>query len=254
MIRRVGVLLLTLVAVGAVLTATSRGGDAAREDLPARLSSRDDGAPMDAVTTADASPRPVPRSERPLAPDGSRPVSHRSARIEDIEETPRPRPSRLRIAALGIDAAVVALGVAPTGAMEVPSDADTVAWYAYGPSPAQPGSAVLAAHVDYNGRKGVFFRLGDLRAGDVVIVDFADGGSRTFVVRERASVAKEALPVEELFRREGRPILTLITCGGDFNPATRSYRNNVIVRAVPTDLGRLSRVPAGGSSRPREGR
>lgn len=237
MMGRVGVLLLTLVAVGAVFTATRRGGDATRGDLPARLSSQDNGAPMGTVTTADESPRPVARSESPLAPDGSGPVRHRSARIEDIEEAARRRPSRLRIAALGIDAAVVALGVAPTGAMDVPSDADTVAWYEYGPDPGAPGSAVLAAHVDYNGRKGVFFRLGDLRAGDVVIVDFADGGSRTFVVQERASVAKEALPADELFRREGRPVLTLITCGGDFNPATRSYRNNVIVRAARQTLG-----------------
>lgn len=244
MIGRVGVLLLTLVAVGAVLTATNRGGDAAREALPAVLSSRDDGASMGAVTNGGRSPRPVPRSEQPLAPDGSGPVRHHSARIEDIDETRKPRPSRLHIAALGIDAPVVALGVAPTGAMEVPPDADTVAWYGYGPSPGQPGSAVLAAHVDYNGREGVFFRLGDLRAGDVVIVDFADGRPRTFVVRERASIAKEALPVDELFRREGGPALTLITCGGDFNPATRSYRNNVIVRAVPTDLGRVSPDPA----------
>lgn len=243
MIGRVGVLLLTLVTVGAVLTAASRGGDAARED-PQAVPSSQDGAPMGAVTTEDGSPRPVPRSKQPLAPDGSGPVRHHSARIEDIEETPKPRPSRLRIAALGIDAPVGALGVEPTGAMEVPSDVDTVAWYGYGPSPGQPGSAVLAAHVDYNGRKGVFFRLGDLRAGDMVTVDFADGGSRTFVVRERASVAKEALPVGELFRREGRPALTLITCGGDFNAATRSYRNNIVVRAVPTDLGRLSPGPS----------
>lgn len=244
MIGRVGVLLLTLVAVGAVLTATSRGRDAARGDLPAALRSRDDGAPMGVAATGDRSPRPVPRSQQPLAPDGSGPVRHHSARIEDIEGTPRPLPSRLRIAALGIDAPVVGLGVASTGAMEVPPDADTVAWYGYGPSPGQPGSAVLAAHVDYNGREGVFFRLRDLRAGDMVIVDFADGGSRTFVVRERASVAKEALPVDELFRREGRRALTLITCGGDFNPATRSYRDNVIVRAVPADLGRLSLGPS----------
>jgi LPXTG-site transpeptidase (sortase) family protein len=189
-----------------------------------------------AVTPERSSPPPS-RSEQPLAPDGNGPVRHQSARIEDIDEPRTPQPSRVRIPALAIDAPVAALGVAPSGEMGVPTDASTVAWYEYGPSPGQRGSAVLAAHVDYNGRTGVFFRLADLRPGDKVDVEFLAGGSRTFVVRQRASVAKRALPVDTLFRRTGRPTLTLITCGGEFDATTRSYRSNVVVEAIPLDAG-----------------
>jgi sortase (surface protein transpeptidase) len=128
----------------------------------------------------------------------------------------------------------VALGVAGNGEMDVPSDADTVAWYEYGPSPGQEGSAVLAAHVDYNGRKGVFFDLSDLPADATLTVEFDGAPSRTFTVVKDASIAKEALPVDELFRRDGRPELTLITCGGEFDAATRSYRKNIVVHTVPT--------------------
>lgn len=117
--------------------------------------------------------------------------------------------------------------------MDVPADADTVAWCQYGPSPGASGSAVLAAHVDYDGREGVFFGLTDLRVGDSVVVEFAERRPRTFVVRRRASIAKRALPVDELFSRAGPPTLTLITCGGTFDPAARSYRDNVVVLAVP---------------------
>jgi LPXTG-site transpeptidase (sortase) family protein len=189
---------------------------------------------MPEIIAAQASPPPVGEGEQPLAPDGGGPVRHQSARIEDIEREAVPRPTRLRIPALGIDASVAALGVAASGEMEVPTDAQTVAWYEYGPSPGQEGSAVLAAHVDYNGVRGVFFDLAQLDRGDQVTVELRRGPARTFTIEERASVEKEVLPIDELFRRDGHPVLTLITCGGEFDAAARSYRSNVVVRAVPT--------------------
>ncbi|HSJ45740.1 MAG TPA: class F sortase [Euzebyales bacterium] len=189
---------------------------------------------MREIIAAQASPPPVGEDEQPLAPDGSGPVGHRSARIEDVEREGALRPTRVRIPVLGIDAPVAALGVAASGEMDVPTDAQSVAWYEYGPSPGQEGSAVLAAHVDYNGVRGVFFDLAQLDRGDRVTVELDRGRARTFTVEERASVEKEALPIDELFRREGPPVLTLITCGGEFDAAARSYRSNVVVRAVPT--------------------
>jgi hypothetical protein len=36
-----------------------------------------------------------------------------------------------------------------------------------------------------------------------------------------------------LFGRRGRPILSLITCGGSFDLMSRSYSDNVVVFAVP---------------------
>lgn len=187
---------------------------------------------MPEIIAAQASPPATP-GDQPLAPDGEGPVAHDSARIEDIDEQVAPQPTRLRIPALGIDGAVAALGVAANGEMDVPRDAQTVAWYEYGPSPGQDGSAVLAAHVDYNGVPGIFFDLARLDAGDEVTVTFDGGRTRTFTVEERASVAKEVLPIDELFRRDGQPVLTLITCGGEFDAAARSYRSNIVVRAVP---------------------
>lgn len=118
--------------------------------------------------------------------------------------------------------------------LELPDDGRRIAWYRFGPGPGEPGSAVLAAHVDYNGVRGVFFDLAQLDTGDRVTVELTGGRARTFTVQDRASVEKEVLPIGELFRREGSPTLTLITCGGEFDAAARSYRSNVVVRTVPT--------------------
>jgi hypothetical protein len=43
---------------------------------------------------------------------------------------------------------------------------------------------------------------------------------------------KEKLPTD-IYSRRGRPRLVLVTCGGPFDEATRHYRDNVVVTAVP---------------------
>ena len=72
-----------------------------------------------------------------------------------------PAPTALQIEAIGVTAPVIPLGVvADTGQMEVPDNVDEVGWYRFGPSPGQPGSSVLAAHVDlYREGPGVFYNL-----------------------------------------------------------------------------------------------
>ncbi len=53
-----------------------------------------------------------------------------------------------------------------------------------------------------------------------------------YQVTARVSYPKAALPTS-LFRTDGPPTLTLITCGGPFDSATRHYRDNVVVAAAP---------------------
>lgn len=145
-------------------------------------------------------------------------------------------PVRLRIPALGQDAPIAPAGVEQNGDMEVPDNVTDVSWYKYGSVPGAPGSAVLAAHVDLAGQgPGVFFELGTLDPGKVIYVDFDDGSTVAYRTEARAVYDKEALPTEAIFSREGPPVLTLITCGGDFNRSIRRYDSNVVVYAVPFD-------------------
>ena len=50
---------------------------------------------------------------------------------------------------------------------------------------------------------------------------------------ERIQLAKEQVPMEQLFRTGGDPVLTLVTCGGAFDRSERSYADNIIVWATP---------------------
>ena len=142
-------------------------------------------------------------------------------------------PGRLSIPALGIDSPIVPVGLEPNGSMQIPG-ATEAGWYLNGPRPgAASGSSVVAAHVDYNSRPGVFLELGRLEVGSEVAVTDDAGAVHRFVVTERFQVDKDELPRAELFRTGGPPTLTLITCGGAFSNGSRSYADNIIVRAVP---------------------
>jgi hypothetical protein len=158
----------------------------------------------------------------------------RSARLVDFQAPHIARPVGLTIASIGMHAPVVPVGVVP-GSMtvEVPADVHTVGWYRFGPAPGVSGSAVLIGHVDSRLQgPGAFFRLQELGAGDTVTVLFANDSRSSFEVVARRSYPKSKLP-GSLFQRDGRPILSLVTCGGPFDQITGSYADNVVVFAVP---------------------
>lgn len=144
-----------------------------------------------------------------------------------------PQPVGLEIASIGIeDGAVIGVGVDAEGSFDVPTHYE-VGWYKYGPTPGQFGSAVLAAHVVLNGTDGVFRHLADLKAGDDVKIHFDDGSTEEFTILGLDQYAKAELPLGEIFRRDGDPQLVLITCGGEYDPATNGYRDNIVAFAAP---------------------
>jgi hypothetical protein len=144
-----------------------------------------------------------------------------------------PVPDEIVLPTLGVRAPVVPVALEDDGSMEIPDDIRTVGWFAPGVRPGEDGSAVISGHVDSRVQgRGAFFELSRLDVGDEVVVG-AGTGERRFEVVARRRYGKAELPIDELFTREGPPRLVLITCGGAFDPATRSYEENVVVVAVP---------------------
>lgn len=144
------------------------------------------------------------------------------------------RPVSIAIPAAGVEARVVPVGLRPDRTMEVPA-VDLAGWYEVGPRPGEAGPAVIVGHVDSRSGPAVFFRLGELRRGDRIVVGPAGGVARSFVVSRVERSAKEALPVERVWNRTRQPVLRLITCGGNFDRSSGHYRDNVIVYAQADD-------------------
>ena len=141
-------------------------------------------------------------------------------------------PVRLQIPAIAVSTPLVRLGRLPDGSIEVPHDWNTAGWYDRGPRPGQPGPAVILGHVDSKTGPAVFFRLRALRPRDVVRVGLADGRTLTFRVQRLQRYPKDEFPTEAVYLPTLNRELRLITCGGEFDYAAGSYRDNIVVYAT----------------------
>lgn len=145
-------------------------------------------------------------------------------------------PVRLVLPSLGIDAAVVALALSADLTMPAPERADLVAWYTFSAPPGGEGNAVLAGHRDWQGRRGVFFALGQLQLEDEVWLEDTTGSWSRYTVIWSERYPDAAAPLEALVGPTERPALTLITCGGVFDRARGQYLERWVVRAERTHV------------------
>lgn len=211
-----------VVAGGAVLGALAIAL-LVRPDLPAP---EPEPAPVAAPSPAPA-PRPAPSPEPEPEPE---------------PEFERLVPLRMRIGAIGIEAPVLSVGLEPDGAMEIPDRVDEIGWYdpfvngeRVGVVPGTgTGTAVFSSHVDSRtyGR-GVLFDLRLMRTGETIEVEMVDGTVQEWVVTRVTQYPKVSMPLREIFTWAGPERVVIITCGGEFDRAARSYKDNVVVYAEP---------------------
>ncbi|WP_211370238.1 class F sortase [Nonomuraea turkmeniaca] len=184
-------------------------------------------APREAAAAPAHDPAAVAAHDGAAARDGNtRPVSDAGTRQADVAD-----PVRLRIPAINVSTRVIPLPLDAKGRLVAPKQFDRVGWNKAGPEPGEQGVAVIAGHVDSTTGPAVFYRLRQLRKGDRVHVDRADGTTVTFVVNRLARYPKNGIPDKEVYRSGKGTQLRLITCGGAFDRERRSYRDNVIVFA-----------------------
>lgn len=174
----------------------------------------------------------VPLPDAPPAPPPPPVVTTRGSAAAVIDAPARPSPTHLRLPAVGIDGPITPVGIADDRQLDIPP-AELAGWYEHSSTPLTGGASVIAAHVDFGGRPGLFFTLGQTEVGDVVEIELGDGTRLRYVVSDVSLHDKTALPAAELFRRAGPHVLHLVTCGGTFDPVLRTYLGNLVVSAVP---------------------
>lgn len=141
------------------------------------------------------------------------------------------RATAVRIPKIGAQSSLEDLGVDAAGVVVPPKDFNQAGWFAGGVAPGDPGPALIAGHVDSRTGPATFYRLHQLRAGDEVQVQ-RGGRWLSFRVVATEQYAKDEFPTDRVYRPTPGPELRLITCGGEFNQARRSYRDNIVVYAV----------------------
>jgi hypothetical protein len=147
------------------------------------------------------------------------------------EPTYTGEPTRLRIASIGVDAPLEQLDLDGKRVLNPPKSYTQPGWWRGGTPPGEAGPAVVAGHVDSYTGPAVFHRLHTLKSGDVVEVQRGGVWIR-FVVTTVEQYPKNRFPTAKVYQPTPGAELRLITCGGDFDSAGRSYRDNIVVYAV----------------------
>lgn len=162
----------------------------------------------------------VPAAEAPPVNGDPVPVAHVSA------------PVSVSIPALGVTDEVVPVGLEPNGELEVP-DVSEVGYYTGLPKPGENGNgpALLAGHVNYKGAVGSFARIGELHAGDTVMVTDTAGTVYRFQVYDTTSFPKAqyASQIRGLLADTAQPEVRLVTCSGTV--VNHNYLSNTVVSA-----------------------
>lgn len=218
--------------------------------------------PVPPATSPSPSPAPVPLP--PLVDPGL-----------SLLAPPVAVPLRFRVASLGIDAPVLAVGRTPGGSMDAPEGPassplwEEAFWYRGGSDPGRAGTSTIAGHVDdVLGRPAAFWSIRRLRPGDVVeIADERDGGAFRYRITETVvdSVATANSPgvLERLYGNaayDGDPAerdvaadavsrISIITCTGTFERGSSfGYDHRFIAFGVLISGGdaqpAAARVPA----------
>jgi len=153
----------------------------------------------------------------------------------------RSPPVSVAIPAIGVQSALLHLGLNPNGTIQVPdisTSADEAAWYEYAVTPGQLGTSVIEGHVDSDLGPAVFYRLGALHPGDHIDVRLADGITAVFRVTGVREYAKTEFPTTMIYGPTNYASLRLVTCGGAFDFSTGHYLSSVVVFASLISTGR----------------
>lgn len=162
-----------------------------------------------------------------------------------------PRPVRIVIPRIYVDAPIVTLGLEPgTDIFAVPSRGDQAAWYDTNPPPGLGYNSIFSGHVDWQTTDhqpiaGVFYRLRELQIGDKIDVALEDGNTISYRVTGNVAIDYNDPNLGKALAPAPRDEITLVTCGGSWiaNPAEENggnYTHRVIVRAeraVPNGAG-----------------
>jgi LPXTG-site transpeptidase (sortase) family protein len=143
-----------------------------------------------------------------------------------------PAPIALAIPAIGVKTPLIRLALTRAGTLQVPSSTAVAGWFTGSPRPGATGAAVIAGHIDSYLGPGVFFRLRELKRGNLIYIRRRHGSLAVFRVTAVRTILKTKFPTEAVYGPVPTAQLRLITCGGTFDPDTGHYLSNVIVFAV----------------------
>ena len=160
-------------------------------------------------------------------PVGSRP--------SEFSSSSRTVPVSIAVEKAQIQAEIEQLEIV-NGTMENPTGPWIVSWYKETAELGETGNVVIAGHVDYwNVGPAVFYHIGDLVAGDEIVLTGENGNEFTYAVDSNDTYGIDDLTsglITDLVASTDSQVLTMITCGGEFDYENGEYLSRTVVRAT----------------------
>lgn len=158
---------------------------------------------------------------------------------------PTPPPSsapvaRMIIEKIGIDSAVVTMGLDEQHVPLVPDNPNDVVWYDFSTRPGWGSNAVFSGHVDWtiNGVPvtGVFYSLRNVNIGDIIKVRLADNTEYQYAVKANVAIPYNDPQALAVMAATPTEMITIITCGGTWvpqygDPLGGNYTHRQVVQA-----------------------
>ncbi len=199
----------------------------------------DDDAPQplaEVPSFGGARPGPIRLAESAVADDVVA-VDDAAADEEEAEAPEGVPPVSIYVEKAGVDAPIERVEIVD-GVMQNPTGPWVVSWYEDLSALGEGGNVVMAGHLDYwDTGPAVFAAIPEMAEGDRIEVASETGEVFEYAVEwtRLYNVATELTPEviqTEVVGETDEESLTLITCGGEFNPETREYVSRWVLRAV----------------------
>jgi LPXTG-site transpeptidase (sortase) family protein len=182
----------------------------------------------------------------PLAPFGETPVDpwetgecddldHGSDADSEANDNDVVLPFQIHIPAIQVGARVEVLEIVD-GFLQDPSNGDDVAWYKETARAGSDGNAVFAGHLNWYGMpEAVFFSIDQLQLDDEILI--RDGGCQEhrYLIEWVELIEVALADMAQITGQTDDAMLTLITCGGMWDPAISQYKQRTVVRARLAD-------------------
>jgi hypothetical protein len=142
-------------------------------------------------------------------------------------------PVHMRIPGIGVDYPIEYMEIL-AGEMEQPSGADAIAWYKSTARLGEKGNGLYAGHLNWWGMpEGPFFLLETLVEGDAVELDGDDGETYRYIIQWTQDFPiDEEPPDEAVGPTVDEEVITMITCGGQWDASVSLYDHRTIARAI----------------------
>lgn len=153
---------------------------------------------------------------------------------QQVTSTTATIPVGIQVPTAQIDAEIEVLDIV-NGVMANPTGPWVVSWYQQTAELGVAGNVVLAGHVDYwNVGPSVFYHVGNLAEGDEITLTGANNATFTYAVVSNDTYGVQELTggkLAEVVSATATPVVTMITCGGEFDYVNGEYLSRTVVRA-----------------------